>query len=154
MEPKAPMDPILALPHYMMRFAHQLMTGFKQMAGEKYHMNNTQIRTLIVLNRWGTHSMSELVHNLNIEKGSATSVVDCLISQDLVERERDPSDRRRVNIMLSPKGRNLALKLDEEYKTYIQGKIGALGEEKSRRMMELSGFLKDCLNQWEKQNNE
>ncbi len=146
------MDPVNAVPHYMMRFAHHLLKSFKNSTGEKYNLNRTQFRTLILLKRRGSLTMSDLVAHLNIEKGSMTSVVDSLIAADLVFRERSENDRRCVITSLTPRGRALALDLDEQLKRHIQNKLEQLGKERADALLGMMDLIRDSLDIWENNN--
>jgi len=143
---------INTLPHYMLRFGHYLMRGFKHQIGDKYGFNKTQLRTLVRLNRNGSQTMSELVQQLNIEKGSMTSVIDSLIDGGFAARERDENDRRRVIISLLDEGRALAQQVEEEMEAHIRRELNKLGEERVKALFELQDLLIDCLAIWENKN--
>ncbi len=143
------LDPINAVPHYMMRFAHHLMKSYKECSSESWTLNKTQFRTLILLKRRGSQTMSELVLHLNIEKGSMTSVVDSLIAEGLVFRERDESDRRRVITSLTPRGREKAIESDEKFKKHIQSKLDQLGPERQEALLQAVEVIRESLDIWE-----
>ena len=125
------------------------MKSFKHMAGEKYNLNKTQIRTLVMLRRRGSHTMSDIVAHMNIEKGSMTSVVDSLTKEGLVSRERDENDRRKVLISLLPPGHTIACQLEKEMEAHIQVQLDLLGEEKVKSLLELVEVVKESLHIWE-----
>jgi len=52
-------------------------------------------------------SQVELSRRIGIETASSTAVIDQLEKRGLIRRERDPHDRRRINVSLSPAGRAL-----------------------------------------------
>ena len=143
------MNPINGIPHYLLRFGHHLLKGFKHNAGEKYNLNKTQMRTLVSLGRRGSRTMSELVGQMDIEKGSMTSVVDSLIDAGYVSRERDENDRRRVLISLLPQGKEIASKLEKEMEAHIKGQLELLGEERLSSLLELVEVVKESLDIWE-----
>jgi len=64
-----------------------------------------QLRALRTLARCdGAVRMSDLADRLGIARRSATSVVDELVTRGLVERRADPSDRRAVEVAVTPAG--------------------------------------------------
>src|ERR1035437_10753224 len=56
------------------------------------------------LKRNGILSMSDIGKCLSMPKPHITVIVDKLIEEGYVERQSDPSDRRIVNILITPKG--------------------------------------------------
>jgi DNA-binding MarR family transcriptional regulator len=59
----------------------------------------------------GSVSMSELAVARNVALNTATSLVDRLVTAGLVERRGDPSDRRVVRVLVTPRGRDLVERL-------------------------------------------
>ncbi len=53
----------------------------------------------------GTLSLSELSQRMLLSSATLVPVVDALVKQGYVHRERDPSDRRRVQLSLTEDGR-------------------------------------------------
>jgi DNA-binding MarR family transcriptional regulator len=67
-----------------------------------------QLRALRTVDRCdGAIRMSELADRLNIARRSATSVVDDLVTNGLLERRDDPTDRRAVEVAVTPSGTRL-----------------------------------------------
>ena len=50
-------------------------------------------------------SQVELSERVGVDQSTVVSVVDTLVRQKLVERRKDPTDRRKALIYLTPKGR-------------------------------------------------
>lgn len=61
--------------------------------------------TLAALADFGPQSQRELGERLAVHASDMAKVVDDLAVGGLVERERDPADRRRVLVTLAPAGR-------------------------------------------------
>ncbi|MDA3958909.1 MarR family transcriptional regulator [Oceanispirochaeta sp.] len=139
------------IPHYFYRFNYLLMKDFRPECLENLKLNKTNGKTLMVLFRKGSRTMSELVQHMNIEKGSMTSVVDHLIQRDLAVRERDQMDRRRVIINLSEDGRTLARELEGEMNNYILFKLNLLGEERKNAVKDFVSIAKESIEIWENQ---
>ena len=62
-----------------------------------------------------TRSMTqaELSRRIGIRTASSTAVIDQLARRKLIRRERDPNDRRRINVSLTPAGQALEKPLTE-----------------------------------------
>jgi MarR family transcriptional regulator, organic hydroperoxide resistance regulator len=52
-------------------------------------------------------SQVELSERVGMNRATVTSVVDTMEAQGLVKRVRDPEDRRKINVVLTPKGTRL-----------------------------------------------
>jgi DNA-binding MarR family transcriptional regulator len=55
----------------------------------------------------------ELSRRIGIENSSSTAAIDQLEQRGLIDRHRDPEDRRRLIVTLTPAGRNLEQPLNE-----------------------------------------
>lgn len=73
-------------------------------------ISSLQYGVLRVL-RHGTQSLSELGKRMLLSPATLVPVVDALVKQHYVSRERDPSDRRRVQLSLTETGDALVQQL-------------------------------------------
>jgi DNA-binding MarR family transcriptional regulator len=64
-----------------------------------------QFRILDALNRAGSLPMGELATRALVEPTTLTKIIDRMVADSLVFRSPDPSDRRRVLILLAPAGK-------------------------------------------------
>jgi DNA-binding MarR family transcriptional regulator len=95
------------------------------------HLSILQIQTLIFLNQNKDKqvSMTDIAEYFHIELPSATSLLNILYDQKLVERHTDENDRRLVIIVLTAEGKKLVeqamhdrrIKL-EKILSYLSGK--------------------------------
>ena len=85
-------------------------------------------QVLTMLSETNSMSVSEISRRLGIAKPNITPLVDRLRAADLVDRVRDTGDRRVVNVVIQPAGRE---KLAD-----IQKSIGAQVREWSESMSE------------------
>lgn len=65
-----------------------------------------QIIILMLLYEEGKKSVGEIAEKMDVSSPTVTGVVDRLVSNDYIERKRDPGDRRRVVVDLTPNGKN------------------------------------------------
>ncbi|MGI6553131.1 MAG: MarR family winged helix-turn-helix transcriptional regulator [Bacillota bacterium] len=68
-------------------------------------LKKNQGKVLHVLYQFDRLTPTELSKMLDIEKGSLTTVVNRLVEMGMVTRSSDPTDRRRVLLSLSSRGR-------------------------------------------------
>lgn len=64
-----------------------------------------QVYLLRLLDRVGAQRMSDLAEQLDLTQGGCSTLVDRAVAGGLVERRRDPEDRRVVRVTLSEPGR-------------------------------------------------
>ena len=70
-------------------------------------------------------SIAELAGQLLIKHNSAVELVDRLVDEDLVAREPSQADRRKVELHLTPRGRQVLAKLAGMHRRELQ-RIGPL----------------------------
>lgn len=70
----------------------------------EHNMPMSHVQVLAMLGEVGSMSVSDISKKLGIAKPNITPLIDRLIAENYVERQRDVSDRRVVNIVLLPAG--------------------------------------------------
>jgi len=111
---------------------HKMFHDF-QPDTRKYDLNKTHVKVLLVVHVEDSPHMSQVCYHMNMEKGSLTPVIDNLIELDLVERKRNRNDRRKVNITLTTKGRDLVYSNLQRAHEHILGKMKHLPAEDVER---------------------
>jgi DNA-binding MarR family transcriptional regulator len=66
-----------------------------------------------------------------------TRLLDKLVKQGLVERERDDQDRRVVHSRITRKGLDLLARLDEPSVALLERRLGRLGQDRLAALIEL-----------------
>ena len=74
----------------------------------EYHLTGPQVVCLRHLKQHGPTMPSLLAKEVSLSQATVTGILDRLEEQGAVQRERDISDRRRVNICLTEPGEELA----------------------------------------------
>ena len=64
-----------------------------------------QLRTLLFVSRNPDVNLSALADHLGIGLTGASGLVDRLVRQELLARETDPNERRRIQLTVTPHGR-------------------------------------------------
>ena len=64
----------------------------------------SQIKAIAAFQDKNCFSMKQLANNIGVKLSNMTMMVDSLIKDGMVERDRDESDRRKVMVRLTPKG--------------------------------------------------
>jgi len=75
--------------------------------------NVSSIVVLDLLREKGHCKMKEISAVLNLTMGAVTGIIDKMITEGLVKRERSRDDRRIVNVTLLRRGRKIAERIKE-----------------------------------------
>jgi DNA-binding MarR family transcriptional regulator len=123
-----------------------VQTSFVTMAllsklGAEHDLSLTQLRVLAIL-RDRRLKMTELADYLGLDKSTMTGLVDRAEKRGLLERVRNPSDGRAVDVRISPAGAQLAERLHARVARSLSPMIGALTRADQRR---LRALLEDML---------
>ena len=97
------------------------------------------------LKRNGMLSMSDIGKCLSMPKPHITVLVDKLIEEGYVERQSDPSDRRIVNILITPKGLKDFEEIKQALSETLKSKLILLNEEELEVLSNASQHVKDIL---------
>jgi DNA-binding MarR family transcriptional regulator len=73
---------------------------FHQAVAEKVGLSGADHKYLNLLFEHGSMTAGEMAKKTNLTTGAVTGIIDRLEKQNLVTREHDPQDRRKVNIVL------------------------------------------------------
>jgi DNA-binding MarR family transcriptional regulator len=81
---------------------------FDEAAAAFYGINRTDARCIDLIDRHGRMTAGQLATAAHLTSGAVTAVLDRLESAGLVQRVRDPGDRRRVLVEVTPRVGELA----------------------------------------------
>lgn len=98
-------------------------------------LNKTQYQTLFLVHYHKERTMGEISSHMNMEKGSFTGVVDALIEQGLLKRERDRRDRRKVNLEVTEEGIEVIRKVEKMLYRELGKKLEVLTEKERERFL-------------------
>jgi DNA-binding MarR family transcriptional regulator len=92
---------------YLIRSAHRAFVKALAQALEPYGISPGEWSALRVLWREEGLTQVELAERMRVEKASLTGILSSLEAKAFVTRVRNLEDRRKINLRLSPAGRNL-----------------------------------------------
>lgn len=131
------------------RLTHEL---FHRLYQKNRGSNQTQGRVLKILYKKGQLSQKEVQEILNVKPGSISEIITKLEKRELVMRVQDASDRRRVLLTLTEKGRLDVEEFSRKYQNSVMQYFEVLEEEERQ---EMGRILRKLLDQeGEKQNAE
>lgn len=104
------------LRHSLRRFL-----AFSEDAAQSVGLTPAQHQALLAIKGFpGTISVGELAARLIVRHHSAVGLVDRLIEQGHVRRAGDTTDRRRVNLSLTPRGEALLARLSAAHRDELR----------------------------------
>lgn len=113
-------------PAGVMRYMRQWSSG---------PLSLVHLHVLTVLDGDGPSTMRGLAESLDVSQASATGIIDRMQQRGLIERGRDPADRRLVRVALTETGRRLIDGVAAERKVRLKVLLDDLTDD------ELQGFL-------------
>ena len=104
-----------------------------------------QYYTLFLLSKKDGCCMDFLKNDLKISGASATKVVDHLIKKKLVDRGFWSKDRRKVNIVLTDKGKKLLKSIEKVRMKFMSEFLGKMNESNKKKAIAGLKILSDVL---------
>ncbi|MEU8624947.1 MarR family winged helix-turn-helix transcriptional regulator [Streptomyces sp. NPDC048669] len=95
------------LPGLALAFAGQIASTRVQGALRAHGLKNNQAHVLMLLADQGATGQQTLVRTLGVDPSVLVAMLNDLESAGLAERRRDPADRRRHIVEISPRGTRL-----------------------------------------------
>ncbi|WP_433170403.1 MarR family winged helix-turn-helix transcriptional regulator [Actinoallomurus sp. CA-150999] len=92
---------------------------------------------LAALADFGPHAQRDLAARLSIDPSDVVKILDELTAAGHVERARDPADRRRVTVTITPAGRTALADLTSEASAVQEGVLAPLDEDERARLHDL-----------------
>ena len=104
-----------------------------------YRVTPTQYNALRILRGAGERGLcrNEVRERLVAQVPDVTRLLDRLEEMGLVERERDPDDRRMVNTRITRDGLKLLARMDAPVEALHRAQLGHLGERDLRTLIDL-----------------
>lgn len=94
-----------------------------------------QVMLLLLIAERGRVSAGEVARNLCVTQGVVTRMADRLVEKGLIERKRDPGDRRVVTLTLTEKGRLTAERIENARIEDMKAVLRDLGDEEKEILL-------------------
>jgi DNA-binding MarR family transcriptional regulator len=98
-------------------------------------------KVVTVLGRFGPLSASQINSHTTLEMDKITRIVDSLVEQGIARRDQDKTDRRRVTVSLTPKGKRVNAQIEDMIGAMEYEFLVALDRSKREALYELLDFL-------------
>lgn len=103
-------------------------------------LSKTELLTLLIVDRHGEIIMSQIADYIRVPLSTATGIVDRLVKNGYLKRERSESDRRIVAIQLTESGSTILKEFKGSITNYIDKIDQSLTEEERTLLFNL--FMK------------
>ena len=97
--------------------------------GIDLELSKSEIFTILLVDRHGEIIMSQVSDYINVPMSTATGIVDRLVKNSYLKRERSGTDRRLVVIKLTDNGKGQVDRLKSTMQKYIKMVYDALTDE-------------------------
>lgn len=101
----------------------------------------TQCYTLLELEKSGSITMNELSDRMNLSSSTMTRIMDNLVRDGYIERQKSSEDRRLVIVSLSDKGLSSAKTLNASVNHYYQRVIENMPTGKLDEVLQSANLL-------------
>ena len=110
-------------------FHEKFSPAFHSHQRTKYKCNKNQNKAIFIIGKKKIITPTDLGKCLDMKKGSLTTLIDSLEKIDLVHRNSDIYDRRKILISLTDKGEEYLKEKQEEFKKTIVTVFNSLDEK-------------------------
>lgn len=100
---------------------------------------------MLLIDRQGEVTMSQAADYINVPMSTATGVVERLVKNGFLKRERSESDRRIVTIMLTDKGKKVVEDLKDVIHKYVKIIDDSLNDEERKLIFNIFTKLINAL---------
>jgi DNA-binding MarR family transcriptional regulator len=107
-------------------------------------MSVPQFRTLVMLDRFPTASLSAVAENLGASLPTASRMVSGLVSKGFVARKPHPTDRRQASLVMTAKGRSALNTARQATQDGVAGEIARLSDADRATITRAMGLLADA----------
>jgi len=101
-------------------------------------MTPSKLRALDVLARQGGLRVGELAAQVGIDDATATRLVDRLEAAGVVERQREPGDRRATTVVLTPGGEELVAAIATQRQLFFCDVLESLNQREREELVRLT----------------
>jgi DNA-binding MarR family transcriptional regulator len=141
MERQAPLRQLAADPGFLLsRVGAAVRAGFKDVLAD-WGIRPQQFQVLLVLTSGGGASQQELCTAAGIDSGNMVELLDGLEGLGYARRDRDPRDRRRYIVTVTPAGRAALMELLAAVAKYNERFLAPLSEPERQQLAATLGKL-------------
>ncbi len=130
----------------MLPLWHITRSQIHDMATGEYGITSSQFHTIRHISK-GDASVSVLADCMHVSRPNISRAVDELVKNGLVNRKRDPDDRRNVQLSLTDKGKKMIKDLHNRYGRILADQFSILTDEELRTLSSALVSMKKVIDQ-------
>jgi DNA-binding MarR family transcriptional regulator len=145
---KQPREPADQLPGELAdafgRAGKSVVRAFDERLGE-HGVSTPRSKLLAEIQRLGPVRLADLARAVGITQGTASTLVDALVRDQLVVRSTDADDRRAIRLSVTPHGDDQARRWLGDYLSAARGIFACFDAGEQRELAQLLTRLADAL---------
>ncbi len=110
-----------------------------------FGLTGPQLTVIKILDELGDLSLSSLSDRIKAQNSTVTGIIDRMVREDLVVRERSEQDRRIVLIRLTDAGQKLASKIEVEPMQIFRQALGNLPRRDIEELFRILGRVQQTV---------
>ena len=126
------------------RAGKSVVRAFDERLGE-HGVSTPRSKLLAEVQRLGPVRLADLARAVGITQGTASTLVDALVRDQLVARSTDADDRRAIRLSVTPHGDDQARRWLTDYLNAARGIFACFDPAEQRALAELLTRLADTL---------
>jgi len=124
---------------------HITRSQIHDLATSEYGITSSQFHTIRRISQRGA-SVSALADCMHVSRPNISRVVDELVQNGLVNRKRDPDDRRNIQLSLTDTGKKLIKDLNKKHVRILADQFSILSNEELRILFSALESIKKVIN--------
>ena len=113
----------------VLKMIKRLLRNLKKIQYKKFGYTNLQIESMILLLEDKKLNMNDISEKLDLNRSTATKIMDTLLKEGYIIREKDKNDGRILNVSLTERGKELATDFKNQIKDYYGRLIEGLDKQ-------------------------
>jgi DNA-binding MarR family transcriptional regulator len=114
---------------YLLRTTVSTLMRAAETAMRPHGLTSVQWAPLMIISRGGNPTAASLARDLNTDTGAMTRMLDRLEAKGLLQRTRSSTDRRVVELTLTPQGRELTTLIPHHLAKVYNGHLAGFTHE-------------------------
>ena len=114
----------------LLAFARIAMDASVRAADDTGALSPVQLRALTALQEFGPSNLAQLAEEMGVTVSTASRLVDRLVAADWVHRRQAAHNRREISLTLTPRGKALLRRYDDERIGRMQDCLTRLAPER------------------------